>query len=106
MRKYKSELKLIASCRPETRKLLFEWAEAEFIQSIVDVAQVVLEGQLQLLKFDKIKIARNNDALQKIIDRNRTVMFKRRLLITKNGERAVIDLLRVANKYSAIPNRI
>jgi len=106
MRKYKSELKLIASCRPGTRRLLFSWADAEFIQSIVDVAQTVLEGQLPLLKYDKIKIARNNDVLQKIADRNRTVMFKRTLLITKKGESAVIDLLHVANKYFAIPNRI
>ena len=106
MRKYKWELKLIARCRPETRKLLFKWATSEFIQSIVDVARAVLEGNLPLVKYDKIKIARNSDVLQKITDQNQTVMYKRRLLITKKGESAVLDLLHVANKYFAIPNRI
>ena len=45
-RKYKSELRLIASCRPSTRKLLFNWGGAELIRSIVDVARTVLEGDL------------------------------------------------------------
>ena len=31
-RKYKSELKLIASCRPSTRRLLFNWSSAELIR--------------------------------------------------------------------------
>ena len=103
-RKYKSELKLIASCRPSTRRLLFNWGGAELIRSIVDVARTVLEGDLHLLKYDKIKVARNITILRKIADRNRTVMRKRMLLITKKGARAVIDLLNVANKYHVIPN--
>ena len=98
MRKYKSELKLIASCRPSTRRLLFKWADAELIRSIVDVVRAVLEGDLPLLKYDKIKVARNITLLRKIADQNRTVMRKRRVLITKQGARAVIDLLNVANK--------
>ena len=104
-RKYKSELRLIASCRPSTRRLLFNWGGAELIRSIVDVARTVLEGDLHLLKYDKIKIARNITILRKIADRNRTVMRKRMLLITKKGARAVIDLLNVANKYHVIPKR-
>ena len=104
MRKYKWELNLIARCRPTTEKV--EWATSEVSQSIVDVARAVLEGNLPLLKYDKIKIARNSDVLQKITDQNETVMFKRRLLITKKGESVVIDLLHVANKYFVIPNRI
>ena len=103
-RKYKSELKLIASCRPSTRRLLFNWGGAELIRSIVDVARTVLEGDLHLLKYDKIKVARNITILRKIADRNRTVMRKRMLLITKKGAKAVIDLLNVANKYHVIPN--
>ena len=105
MKQHKSELKLIASCRPSTRRLLFNWGGAELIRSIVDVARTVLEGDLHLLKYDKIKIARNITILRKIADRNRTVMRKRMLLITKKGARAVIDLLNVANKYHVIPNR-
>ena len=45
-RKYKSELKLIASCRASTRRLLFNWGGAELIRSIVDVARTVLECYL------------------------------------------------------------
>ena len=104
MKQHKSELKLIASCRPSTRRLLFNWGGAELIRSIVDVARTVLEGDLHLLKYDKIKVARNITILRKIADRNRTVMRKRMLLITKKGARAVIDLLNVANKYHVIPN--
>ena len=55
--KYKSELKLIASCRPSTRRLLFNWGGVELIRFIVDVARTVLEDDLQSLKYDKIKIA-------------------------------------------------
>ena len=105
-RKYKSELRLIASCIPSTRRLLFNWGGAELLRSIVDVARTVLEGDLQLLKYDKIKVARNITILRKIADRNRTVMRKRMLLITKKGARAVIYLLNVANRYHAIPNDI
>ena len=97
-RKYKSELKLIVSGRPTTRRLLFNWGGAELTRSIFDVARTVLEGDLPLLKYDKIKIERNITVLRKIADRNRTVMRKRMLLITKKGARAVIDLLNVANK--------
>ena len=105
-RKYKSELRLIASCRPSTRRLLFNWGGAELIRSIVDVARTVMEGHLQLIKYDKIKIARNITILRKIAHRNRTVMRKRMLIITEKGARAVIDLLNLANKYHVIPNRI
>ena len=68
-------------------------------------ARTVLEGDLHLLKYDKIKIARNITVLRKIADRNRTVMRKRMVLITKKGARAVIDILNVANKYHVIPKR-
>ena len=46
-RKYKAELRLIASCRPSTRRVLFNWDGAELIRSIVDVARTVLEGDLR-----------------------------------------------------------
>ena len=68
MRKYQSELKLIASCRPSTRILLFNWGGTDFIRSIVDVARTVLEGDLPLLKYDKIKVARSITVLRKIAD--------------------------------------
>ena len=38
MSKFKSELKLLATCQPTTARILFERAPQEFIRAIIDAA--------------------------------------------------------------------
>ena len=46
MLKYKSELKLLATCLPSTARLLFNRAPKDFIRAIVDVTWTSLSGKI------------------------------------------------------------
>ena len=48
MSKFKSELKLLATCQPTTALILFERAPQEFIRAIIDAVWTTLTGKLNL----------------------------------------------------------
>ena len=48
MVKFRSELKLLATCHPSTARLLFKQAPQEFIRAIVDATWSTLSGKLDL----------------------------------------------------------
>ena len=48
MSKFKSELKLLATCHPTAARILFERAPQEFIRAIIDAVWTTLTGKLNL----------------------------------------------------------
>ena len=52
MSKFKSELKVLATCQPSTARILFERAPQEFIRAIIDAAWTTLTGKLNLSQKD------------------------------------------------------
>ena len=55
MNKFKSELKLLATCQPVTARILFKQAPKEFIRAIVDATWTTLTGKLNLFSFQQLR---------------------------------------------------
>ena len=67
MNKFKSELKLLATCQPVTARILFKQAPKEFIRAIVDATWTTLTGKLNLSAQDKDEIKMERVAKQVLL---------------------------------------
>ena len=99
MSKFKSELKLLATCQPTTARILFERAPQEFIRAIIDAAWTTLTGKLNLSQKDIDEIRRVQPALRRIVSRGQTLDDRRTLLARPSGIKAVRVLFRVLQSH-------
>ena len=95
MSKFKSELKLLATCQPTTARILFERAPQEFIRAIIDAAWTMLTGKLELTQRDIHDIRAVQPAIRRIASRGQTLDDRRTLLARPSGINAVRVLFRV-----------
>lgn len=95
MKKYVPELKLIATCKPSTKKILFKHGDSEFISAIVDAIWTTLAGKVPLSKKQKSKIRSVQDILRRIAAERRSVNQRRRLLSSQRGGNAITDLITI-----------
>ena len=99
MSKFKSELKVLATCQPSTARILFERAPQEFIRAIIDAAWTTLTGKLNLSQKDIDDIRAVQPALRRIASRGQTLDDRRTLLTTPSGIKAVGVLFRVLQSH-------
>ena len=99
MNKFKSELKLLATCQPVTARILFKQAPKEFIRAIVDATWTTLTGKLNLSAQDKDEIRSVQPALRRIASRGQTLDERRQLLSTPSGIKAIRKLFSVLQTY-------
>lgn len=99
MKKYRTELKLIADCAPNTRKILFKHGDKQFIQAIVDAVWTTLAGKVPLSKKQLEKIRRVQPTLRRLAAKKRTVKQRRRLLCTQRGGNAFHDLINIVQQH-------
>ena len=95
MIKFKSELKLLATCHPSTARLLFKQAPQEFIRAIVDATWSTLSGKLDLSPSEIDEIRSVQPALRRIASRGQTFDERRRALSSRSGTKAVQKLFSV-----------
>ena len=99
MLKYKSELKLLATCLPSTARLLFNRAPKDFIRAIVDVTWTSLSGKINFTP-DQLKQVRSvQPALRRIASRGQTLDKRRRVLATSNGTKAIQKLMSIVQVH-------
>ena len=99
MNKFKSELKLLANCRPHTARILFKRAPREFIRAIVDATWTTLLGKLNLSSHDLVEIRSVQPVLRRIASRGQSLDKRRRILSTPNGIKAIKKLFTVLQSY-------
>ena len=99
MSKFKSELKVLATCQPTIAHILFERAPQEFIRAIIDAAWTTLTGKLKLTQRDIDDIRAVQPALRRIAPRGQTLDDRRTLLVTPSGIKAVRVLFRVLQSH-------
>ena len=95
MNKFKSELKLLATCHPSTARLLFKQAPQEFIRAIVDATWSTLSGKLDLSPSQIDEIRSVQPTLRRIASRGQTFDERRRALSSRRGTKAVQKLFSV-----------
>ena len=99
MIKYKSELKLLATCLPSTARLLFNRAPKDFIRAIVDVTWTSLSGKINFTP-DQLKQVRSvQPALRRIASRGQTLDKRRRVLTTSSGTKAIQKLMSIVQVH-------
>ena len=99
MIKYKSELKLLATCLPSTARLLFNRAPKDFIRAIVDVTWTSLSGKINFTP-DQLKQVRSvQPALRRIASRGQTLDERRRTLTTSSGTKAIQKLMSIVQVH-------
>ena len=99
MLKYKSELKLLATCLPSTARLLFNRAPKDFIRAIVDVTWTSLSGKLNFTPHDLEQVKSVQAALRRIASRGQTLDERRRILITSSGTKAIQKLMSIVQTH-------
>ena len=99
MSKFKSELKLLATCQPTTARILFEQAPQEFIRAIIDAAWTTLTGKLNLSEKDLHNIRAVQPAFRRIALRGQSLDDRRALLAIPSGIKAVRMLFSVLPKH-------
>ena len=99
MIKFKSELKLLATCHPSTARLFFRQAPREFIRAIVDATWTALSGKLNLSPRELDEVRSVQPALRRIASRGQTLDERRRVLSTQRGTEAVRKLFSVLQKH-------
>ena len=95
MVKFRSELKLFATCRPSTARLLFTQAPQEFIRAIVDATWSTLSGKLDLSPSELAEVRSVQPALRRIASRGQTFDERRRVLSSRSGTQDVQRLFSV-----------
>ena len=98
MIKFKSELKLLATCHPSTARLFFRQAPRDFIRAIVDAVWTTLDGKLNLSANELDEVRSVQPALRRIASRGQTLDERRRILSTQSGTLAVRKLFGVLQK--------
>lgn len=99
MLKYKSELKLLATCLPSTARLLFKQAPNEFIRAIIDATWTTLSGKLNLTPHDLDQVKSVQPALRRIATRGQTFDKRRRVLSTSSGIKAIQKLMSIVQAH-------
>ena len=99
MIKFKSELKLLATCHPSTARLLFNEAPQEFIRAIVDATWSTLSGKLDLSPSELAEIRSVQPTLRRIASRGQTFDERRRVLSSRRGTKAVQKLFSVIQTH-------
>ena len=94
MIKFKSELKLLATCHPSTARLFFRQAPRDFVRAIVDA----LDGKLNLSANELDEVRSVQPTLRRIASRGQTLDERRRVLSTQSGTLAVRKLFSVLQK--------
>ena len=99
MIKFKSELKLLATCHPSTARLLFKEAPQEFIRAIVDATWSTLSGKLDLSPSELAEIRSVQPTLRRIASRGQTFDERRLALSSRSGTKAVQKLFSVIQTH-------
>ena len=94
MIKFKSELKLLATCHPSTARLFFRQAPRDFVRAIVDAVWTTLDGKLNLSANELDEVRSVQPALRRIASLDE----RRRILSTQSGTLAVRKLFGVLQK--------
>lgn len=95
MIKFKSELKLLATCLPSTARLLFKQAPSGFILAIVDATWTTLTGKVHLSPSERDAVRSVQPALRRIASRGQTIEERRRALSTSSGVKATQKLFTI-----------
>lgn len=93
MKKYRAELKLLADCSPSTKKVLFKYADKDFIQAIVDAVWTTLAGKVPLSRKQLEKIRSTQGVLRKLASKRGSIKERRKLLCTQKGGNALTELI-------------
>ena len=87
MKKYRNELRLIASATPKSRKSLLKTISNDLIKGIAEAAWTILEGKLsrQFTGKQLNRMRKNKRILKHLASKKRTSGQKRKLLTTQKG---------------------
>ena len=99
MSKFKSKLKLLATCHPTTARILFDRTPQDFICAIIDAVWTTLMDKLNLSKKDIDEIRRVQFELRRIASRGQTLDVCRTLLARSSGIKAVRVLFTVLQSH-------